>query len=539
MTSIGRTRAPIALQLVALLVASLIAGQIMIFAVVVLMPPPPRPVYRMEEVVRALKGGSLKPSYGHELTRDVQNDPPVEPEPRRERRPPGEGGRMRSTEWSRRQMANLLGVPEADVRLTQHAPNPNLLMRAPFGERLPVRFQHLRDRAPDAGDARPVGMGAAGAGPIGPGPMPGGPPPDGGPGFMMRGDGPGPGLGPDSGPAPRGVGPTQDVAGPGGRAMSFNAGGLPLFGEFTAALKQSDGRWLVVKPKAESFPNDWQRRFLLWLGGCLVLTAPLGYLFARRITAPIGRFAHAAEALGRDPSGPLMALSGPAEIGMAAQAFNDMQARLKRYIEDRTAMVGAISHDLRTPLARIRFKLEAAPEPVRQAVIADVEQMEQMISSVLAFIRDASAGRPRERLDLLSLVECLVDDAAQTGKEVVLADGAPATVEADALGLQRLFDNLVDNAVKYGRRAEVKLTAADGDAVVEIADRGPGIAEADLERVFRPFYRADEARTLDGRGVGLGLAVARSIARAHGGDVTLENTEPGLTARVRLPLSAS
>jgi len=229
-------------------------------------------------------------------------------------------------------------------------------------------------------------------------------------------------------------------------------------------------------------------------------------------------------------------LSGPAEIGTAARAFNDMQARLKRYIEDRTGMVGAISHDMRTPLSRIRFKLEAAPPSVKSAVLADVEQMEQMITSVLAFIRDASAGRPRERVDLRSILECLVDDAAQMGRNVSLEDGEAVTITADSLGLARLFGNLVDNAVKYGGEARLKVSIEADEAVVDIADSGPGLADSDLERVFTPFYRAESARTLDGGGVGLGLAVARSIARAHGGDVVLAASPEGLTARVRLPL---
>jgi two-component system OmpR family sensor kinase len=234
-----------------------------------------------------------------------------------------------------------------------------------------------------------------------------------------------------------------------------------------------------------------------------------------------------------------MELTGPAEIGMAAKAFNEMQARLKRYIEDRTAMVGAISHDMRTPLARIRFKLERAPDEVKAAVLGDVEQMEQMISSVLAFIRDGNASRPRERLELLSLVECLVDDAAQSGQDVRLEAGTAVTVEADPLGLQRLFGNLVDNAVKYGRVAKLSVVRRGDEAVVDVSDEGPGLAASELERVFQPFYRAELARTLDGRGVGLGLAVARSIARAHGGDVTLVSGPGGLIARVRLPLSAA
>jgi two-component system OmpR family sensor kinase len=518
-TPTGRTQAPIALQLVALLVVSLIVAQLMTFAAVVLTPPPPRSIYRMEDVAQALRGGSLHPRYGHELIREIQKDPPSDPEARG----PGESGDPRrgpGGEWSRKQLASLVGVEEKDVRLIRQPPFPNMMIRGPFGVRVPMRFERAR-----------VHLDLSGPGSEGPGG------PGGGPMDARREGGPGPR--PESGPGDRSP---RDffVAGDGGRNLAFSIGGPPLFGEFIAALRRPDGQWLVVRPKPEPFPNEWQRRLLFWLAGCLLLTAPLGYLFARRITAPIGRFARAAETLGRDPSGPLMALSGPAEIGMAAQAFNDMQARLKRYIDDRTAMVGAISHDLRTPLARIRFKLEGAPDEAKRTVLADVEQMEKMIGSVLAFIRDASAGRPRERLDLLSLVECLVDDAAQTGQDVSLDDdSAPVTVEADALGLQRLLGNLLDNAIKYGGRAQVRVFAEDGHGVVEIADEGPGLASVELERVFQPFYRAEAARTLDGGGVGLGLAVARSIARAHGGDVNLASSAAGLTARVRLPLSAS
>ncbi|MCI3131561.1 ATP-binding protein [Phenylobacterium aquaticum] len=323
----------------------------------------------------------------------------------------------------------------------------------------------------------------------------------------------------------------------GPRTRFMIEGGRPMMGDFTAAMRQSDGAWVVVRPRPESFPNDWQLRLMLWLAGSLLLVLPLGYLFARRITAPIGRFARAAEALGRDPNAPMMTLSGPAEIGQAARAFNDMQARLKRYVDDRTAMMGAISHDLRTPLARIRFKMEAASDPLKQAVIVDLEQMEQMIASVLAFIRYASASRPRERLDLLSLLECLVDEAVEVGQDVAMEAVGPATVEADALGLQRLFRNLIDNAVKYGDRARVSLSRQGGEAVVEITDDGPGLPPGELERVFEPFYRAESARTLDGSGVGLGLAVARSLARAHGGDVSLAAGARGLIAQVRLPLS--
>jgi signal transduction histidine kinase len=310
-------------------------------------------------------------------------------------------------------------------------------------------------------------------------------------------------------------------------------------GDFAAAVQGANGLWTVVRPTPEPFPNDWQKRIILWLVGCVLVLAPAGYLFARRITAPLGAFARAADRLGRDPRTEPLRITGPAEIGMAARAFNEMQVRLRRYVDDRTAMVGAISHDLRTPLARMRFKLEGADAAVRDAVLSDVGQMERMISAVLSFIKDAQAPSERTRLDLLSLLECVVDDAAGAGADVVLTSSYPIVVEADALALQRLFENLVDNAAKYGARAEVRLFEEKGEAVVEIADQGPGLTPAEMARVFEPFYRAEAARTLDGSGVGLGLAVARSIARAHGGDVTLSSPGKGLVARVSLPLPAA
>jgi signal transduction histidine kinase len=200
-------------------------------------------------------------------------------------------------------------------------------------------------------------------------------------------------------------------------------------------------------------------------------------------------------------------------------------------------MVGAISHDLRTPLARIRFKLEGASSPLKDTVLSDVAQMEQMIQGVLTFIRNESTPRRREKLDLLSLVECVADDAAMVGGDVEILDAAPLMVEGDAVALQRLFVNLVDNALKYGGQARIRIRRDDGQAIVEIDDAGQGLGPDDRERVFQPFYRADVSRNLDAGGIGLGLPIARSTARAHGGDVELVSPGRGLRARVTLPLA--
>ncbi|MDR3506696.1 MAG: HAMP domain-containing protein, partial [Caulobacteraceae bacterium] len=204
-------------------------------------------------------------------------------------------------------------------------------------------------------------------------------------------------------------------------------------GDFVAAMKVGPGRWVTVRPQPEPFPNSWQRRVLLWFALSLAVVAPIGFLFARRLAAPLAAFAAAAERLGRDPSAPVLPINGPAEVGRAARAFNQMQVRLRRFIDDRTGMVGAISHDLRTPLARIRFRLERVPPETRKGILGDVEQMEDMITSVLAFIRDASEPGARERVDLRSVLQCVVDDAALMGGDAELEDGEDeALVEVDA-----------------------------------------------------------------------------------------------------------
>jgi signal transduction histidine kinase len=307
-------------------------------------------------------------------------------------------------------------------------------------------------------------------------------------------------------------------------------------GDFIAAQRVGD-RWIVVKPRPEAFPTAWQSRVMLWFLLSFILVGPLGWLFASRLTAPLRSFADAAERLGRDPSAPATVEGGSAEIARAAAAFNLMQARLKRYVEDRTAMIGAISHDLRTPLTRMRFRLEAAPEKLKPGFESDMDQMEAMISSVLTFMRDQAEGGARERLDLRTLLDEAVKNAVAGGADVALEPGEPVEVQADPVALNRVFANLLDNAVKYGGRAVVRLDKDGAEAIATVRDFGPGLPESELERVFKPFYRAPHAVASDASGMGLGLANSRSIVLAHGGAIRLRSQD-GLTAEVRLPAAA-
>jgi signal transduction histidine kinase len=309
-----------------------------------------------------------------------------------------------------------------------------------------------------------------------------------------------------------------------------------LSAPFEVGIRLPDGRWRVVEPKPLGLLDPWQQRVVIWFVLTLLVMTPVAYWFSRRLAAPISAFAHAAERLGRDPGAPPMTLAGSSELGAASRAFNDMQERLRRYVQDRTQMIGAVAHDLRTPLTRLRFRIESAPDDLKGKMASDIDQMEAMVAATLAFVRDASQPRTRTRLELSSLLESVVDEMADVGAAVSLVGADKVVIQGDPVALRRLLSNLIDNALKFGDRARAKLFLDDGCATVQIDDDGPGLSQKELEQVFEPFFRAEPSRSRYTGGIGLGLAVARSIARAHGGDVMLENRpEGGLRASVRLP----
>ncbi len=310
-----------------------------------------------------------------------------------------------------------------------------------------------------------------------------------------------------------------------------------LIGPFRVGLKTSDGRWRIVETQNPRLLDPWRQRMLLWLLASVVVTAPLAFLFARRVSAPIAAFAQAAERLGRDPGAAPLELDGSSEIGVAARAFNDMQERLRRYVDDRTSMIGAVAHDLRTPLTRLRFHAESAPPALREKMADDIAEMDAMVAATLAFVRDATQAGKRDKLELRSLLDTVVEGFAEQGRDVRLQPGEAVIIEGDGVALKRMFANLIDNAIKFGGLARVSLRPDEGCALVEVEDDGPGLPDADLEAVFEPFRRAEPSRNRDTGGIGLGLTAARSIARAHGGDITLANRlGGGLKAQVSLPL---
>jgi two-component system OmpR family sensor kinase len=310
-----------------------------------------------------------------------------------------------------------------------------------------------------------------------------------------------------------------------------------VVGEFTASILQPDGGWISVESASSGF-EPWRQSAIFWLLLAVAAVAPFAWALSHRLAKPILAFAQAAERLGRDPRAPPLTLGGPAEISDAAAAFNQMQARLNRYVDDRSTLIAAIAHDLRTPLMRLELRLEGAPDKVRRACQRDIGDMEAMIAATLAFVRDSTEPAGRRPLDLRSLAETVTDDMADCGDPVTLESGEDAIVlEGNSAALKAMLSNLVGNAVKYAGSAEVALHSDGAQAVIEVRDNGPGIAAEDLDRVFEPFFRGERSRNRDTGGIGLGLASVRAVARAHGGDVEVENRpEGGLMARVVLPV---
>ncbi len=313
------------------------------------------------------------------------------------------------------------------------------------------------------------------------------------------------------------------------------ARGFLVLDDFLASYQRPDGTWVTVRPASQPF-SLWRWLALLSLIFTAAAVVPFAWALARRLAKPIAAFAAAAERLGRDPRAEPIALDGPIEIADAAGAFNEMQARLNRYVDDRATVIAAIAHDLRTPLMRLELRLENAPEKIRRTCENDIRDMESMIASTLSFVRDTTKPAARRLLDLRSLAENVTDDMTDMGNDVTLEPGGTMVLDGNPTTLKALISNLVGNSVKYAGSARLSLTRQGNQAVIEVRDDGPGIAEGDLDHVFEPFFRSEPSRNRDTGGIGLGLASVRAVARAHGGDATVENRpEGGLLARVTIP----
>lgn len=321
--------------------------------------------------------------------------------------------------------------------------------------------------------------------------------------------------------------------------------GLPWDGQITIGFAFPDRGWLVLDLPVRR-PRPWHSpTFLLAFGLMTAAAALLSAWAVARLTAPVRTLAAAAERLGRDVNAPPLPEEGPLEVARAAAAFNTMASRIRRFVQDRTFLLSAIGHDLRTPITRLKLRAEfIEDEEMSQKFMADLDELDTMVGTALAFGRDTADTEPAVPLDLSALLRTVLDEAADARPDsadaLALEGAAHVTIRGRPVSLKRAFANLIGNALKYGGAARVTLsTTADAHVCVTVEDDGPGLPPDQLERVFEPFYRLEQSRNRETGGTGLGLPIARNIFRAHGGDVALRNRAGGgAQAVVTLPLGA-
>ena len=306
------------------------------------------------------------------------------------------------------------------------------------------------------------------------------------------------------------------------------------------SLRLPDESWVNITlfapdARPQSSHGTWVSTSLMALGVVVISVLVIGWM-----TTPLRRFASAARQLYHGTDRVEIPETGPQEIRDAAVAFNEMQARIRKLVAARTQTLAAVSHDLKTPLTRMRLRAEVLADRAQaEGLVADIREMERMLDQTLAHLRGDRKDEEPRALDLAALLATLTDEAADRGAMARLAVPDATVIEGRPLALKRAFGNLIDNAIKYGGLADITVDA-HGDAVtVLIADAGPGIPEAKMAEMFEPFTRLETSRSRETGGFGLGLSIARDIVTGHGGTITLANRpEGGLLVTVHLPRRA-
>jgi signal transduction histidine kinase len=292
---------------------------------------------------------------------------------------------------------------------------------------------------------------------------------------------------------------------------------------------------------AIAMPEERYPGFVKWLLTAAIMSGSIlgtGAMVMRALNSPLRALTKAADALGHGQWAPV-AVSGPRDVRQLAEAFNAMQARILRLIDDRTQALAAVSHDLRTPIARLRLRMDALCNgDLQGAATADLDEMEKMVASLLAFLKGQDDPEKPRPIDLVALLTTLVDDAVDQGGEARYEGPPRLMLTLRPLGIKRALSNLLENALLYAGSVRVCLKIEEREARILIEDKGPGIPEPELDRVFEPFHRLEQSRNRATGGTGLGLAIARGAVEREGGSIALLNRpEGGLSVSITLPLA--
>jgi len=307
------------------------------------------------------------------------------------------------------------------------------------------------------------------------------------------------------------------------------------------AVKIPETPWIETVPGV-AFPRPpWAAQSLIAVALTAVAIVIAVIFIVRRVTRPLGELAHAADSVGRGETVDDVAEAGPRDVRDTIRAFNLMRARQQRFIEDRTNLLAAVSHDLRTPITALRIRAEfIEDEELRGKVLEMLDEMQTITEATLLFAREEAQKEENRPTDVAALIESLAGDFEDMGRDVSLTTPDRLVLDCRPIALKRALRNLMENAVNYGERARIEMTVTEDGVSITIDDDGPGIPEDQLERIFEPFVRIETSRSRETGGIGMGLAITRSIVHGHGGDIEAVNRDGGgLRVTVTLPIAGS
>lgn len=306
---------------------------------------------------------------------------------------------------------------------------------------------------------------------------------------------------------------------------------------FDVNVRLTDGTWAGFEFSAARRLRRWPSSMMTGMSTLALVMTLLSFLAVRWVTRPLKVLTEAADKMGADINQPLMREAGPQEVRRAARAFNAMQERLTRYVRTRTGILAAMSHDLKTPITRLRLRAEMLDDAeLREKFGRDLVEMERMVGTTLDYMRGLDSDEQPQAIDVQAMVAAMQADAEEQGHAVALDGAAARPFVGKPAGLKRCLQNLLDNALRYGKDVAVRIEDGPAQLALSVCDRGPGIPQQDLERVFEPFVRLEASRNASTGGTGLGLSIARNLAQSMGGELVLRNREGGgLEARLTLP----
>lgn len=320
--------------------------------------------------------------------------------------------------------------------------------------------------------------------------------------------------------------------------------GAPTASAFDSAAKfvfisihHPEGFWLNFMGAVPKPATNWPGAFSIYIFTTVIGVGVIAFWLVQRVTKPFEEFAEAADRLGKDIRALPLNLRGPKEVAQATAAFNRMQERISRLVENRVELLAAISHDLRTPITRMKLQAELLDDAeMRENFAKSLVEMESIMATFLDYARSSFGSEQRSRVELSSLVESICSDYADSGCAVEFKQAPPLYIGCKRSAVRRAVNNIVENAIKYAGGAEVSVVNRSGAGAIIVEDNGPGVPESEFATIVMPFHRGDPSRNKETGGVGLGLSIAQAIAHDHGGELVLSNRETGgLRVEIELP----